>query len=268
MGAPFVRPVTVTNDGRQYLAVAAGRRVCRPFHYRWFVPKVVGSKPARWKQMTVAAVVTLAALFVWYAGTVWAAVVPFALAGVMFNVRYPVLVDLPAMVFALAAANCAREGWIVPAALLAVVAGMTKETAPLFAALWAWNPIVLVGLAAPAVRHLFKAGPIVSDDPRAVFALAHPFRAGREAHSGRLADWRLWLAPWGPLCFGFVPASPQTIAVLAAAYGQCVVATDTVRLYVWAAPVVAANLFELIPASWAFLAATAIWFWPWKGDGQ
>lgn len=264
MGRP-----TVTNDGHQYLTQAAGNRVPRPFHYRWLTGRLCGRSPARWQQMAYVAVVLYGLLLWAYTGAWVAIVVPFGLAGIMFNVRYPVLVDLPAMCAALAAAICVEHGWWPAAIALAVVAGCTKETGPVFAALWAWSPIPLVGLAAPAIRHLFwKAGADMPADADAAFALKHPFRAGWQAHAGRLYDWRLWVAPWGPILAGTGPMSVQLAATVTVAYGQCAAATDTVRLYVWAAPVLAANLFDVVPAAWWLPLAAAVVFWPWKGDGQ
>lgn len=266
--ASFVTRITVTNDGHQYLAQAAGGRVARPFHYRWLIGRLCGTDPARWQQMAYLSAGLLAAALWAYTGQLAAMVVPFALAGIWFNVRYPVLVDLPAMVAAVSTAVCVQRGWWPAAVVFAVVAGCMKETGPLFAAAYAWSPVPLVGMVAPAVRHLWKAGAQEGADEAATFALQYPVRASRRAHAGRWFDWRLWVAPWGPLAIGFGPTSPQTAVTLLLAYGQCVLATDTVRLYVWAAPVVAHNLFDFVPAAWTFPLAVGCMFWPLKGDGQ
>lgn len=260
--------VTVTNDGLQYLALARGERVPRPFHYRWLWPRLIGPDPARWDRAAVLTQIVLAGLYALYVGNVAAAAVPFTLAGLTFNRRYPVLVDLAAMSGALIAAELTRYG-LWPAALVAaLVAGTLKEQAPLYAACYAWSPLPLIGLLAPAARHLIRPGTVPPADPTAAEALAHPIRSSRRAHAGRMYDYRLWLAPWGPLLLGVVPASPQTLVTLGLAYATTAVATDTVRVYVWAAPVLAANLFHLVPAAWSLLPAAALYAWPWKGSGQ
>ena len=53
---------------------------------------------------------------------------------------------------------------------------------------------------------------------------------------------------------------------LAAGYGQLAVATDSVRLYQWAWPVLAAACVTVVP-EWLPLVALGVAFNPWKGDG-
>ena len=54
---------------------------------------------------------------------------------------------------------------------------------------------------------------------------------------------------------------------LAVGYAQLMVATDTVRLYQQAAPVVCVIAALAIPIEWALPAVLAHWFNPWLGDG-
>jgi hypothetical protein len=181
-----------------------------------------------------------------------------------FNLGHPVLVDAFAMGVAVAAAVVAE--WSIPGAVvLAVVAGCVKEAAPVFAAAYAWNPWLLLAMVAPAIRALWKTGPDVLDEKNR-WILDHPFRAGREAHKG------LWLrgimlAPWGGAIVGFAGLDWHLAVVLVLGYGQLLVATDTVRLYQWAAPTLCVAAVGAVPEVW--LPVLVVWtVWnPLAGDG-
>ena len=252
--------MSLTPDGARYLAMRY-ERVARPFHLRWLVPLLCGTDRLRWEVASRGAVVVLAGLAWWYTGSPWMAVCAL-LPGVWFNWSHPVLVDAPAMTVALLAACVWPVCW--PAAvILAVVAGCIRETAPVWAAIYAWHPLLLAGLVPVAVRWLMRAGtdPVGYDD-----ALAHPVRYSRRAHAGRWLDPFLMVTPWGPLVLGLAAPTPQLGLALAAGYGQLAVATDSVRLYQWAWPVLAAACVTVAP-EWLPLVALGVAFNPWKGDG-
>jgi hypothetical protein len=199
--------------------------------------------------------VSLAALLplgFWYAGGGWqglfVAAVPVGLGGIWrFNHTYPVLVDIPAMVCALLAACLTMNGLWWAAIPVVLVAGMVKETSPVFAAAFAWNPILLVGLLAPAVRHLQRDGEDVLDAENA-WILAHPFRAARKYH--RHDQFGSYVIPWGVAIIGLAALDVQLGAVLCLAYAQLLVATDTTRLYQWAWPTLAVAAAGVVPAVW------------------
>jgi hypothetical protein len=172
------------------------------------------------------------------------------------------------MALAVACAVASHYGApIYVVAVLALVAGSAKETAPIFAALFAWSPWPLVGLLAPlAALRIIADGPDVLDAHNA-WILEHPLRASWKFHKGHLLDGAKFLAPWGGAVAGFAHLDWQLAAVLAAAYGQVVVATDTVRLYQWAAPVMCVAAATAVPTAWLPLLVLATIWNPLAGDG-
>lgn len=242
-----------------------------PFHLRWLVPFLCRDESTRWD---VAAWAGFAGLIVgtWALVGGWAGVAAAVLVAVLPSVRFGlthrVLVDLPALGLATLSAACWVNGWAVPALVLAVVAGAVKESAPVFAALFAWSPLLLIGMAAPLVIHLARArGPDTLGEHHA-WILAHPVAASCRYHAGYLTnlDPRLAL-PWGACVVALAAPSWQLAAVLAVAYGQLTVATDTVRLYQWAAPVVAVAAVTAVPPQWWPVLIVLTAFNPLRGDG-
>ena len=241
----------LTPDGARYFA-AAKQRVARPFHYRWLLPRLLGQDVRKWKWTTHAALWACLPLMFVYAGLGWRGVAAGAmvtgLAGVWsFNRRLPVLVDGTAMAFALASAVAVQHGLWPLGLVLALVGGCVRETSPVFAALYAWNPLALIGLLAPALRHLQREGPDVLDDKNR-WILDHPMKASREYHAG--LQRAHYILPWGAAIVALSNFSPQLALTLAVAYGQLFVVTDTVRLYMWAFPVVLAAAVHAVPLVW------------------
>lgn len=252
--------MTVTPDGHRYLTLTE-TRVPRPFHFRWLIPTICRQSPLRWKVSTYLSVAALAPLAWWYTGSPWMAVCVW-LPGIQFNWRHPVLVDAPGMALALLAAVLWPVCWPVAVAVV-LVAGMVRETAPVWSAVYAWNPLLLVGLVPVAIRALQRPGP----DPCGRDAdLAHPIRSSVAAHRNRWLDPYAMVTPWGPLVVSVLALTPQLAVALAAGYAQLLVATDSVRLFQWAWPPVALAVVHVAPA-WLPLIAVGIVFNPWKGDG-
>ena len=92
-------------------------------------------------------------------------------------------------------------------------------------------------------------------------------QSSRQFHRGQWLNPLVMVAPWGPLLLGLGALTPQLAVALALGYGQLVVATDSVRLYQWAAPVLALACVAVVPPVWLPLFAVALVFNPWKGDG-
>lgn len=241
--------VRLTPDGRRYIAGTTGQTPARPFHYRWLIPAICRDQIRRWQITAWAAAAVYLAGTVAYTGHWAAAPLAAGLTGVIaLNVKHPVLVDLPAAAAAVAAAVAAHHNILWLAVLLSVTAGTMKETAPAFAALYAWSPWPLLGLAAPAIRHITtRPGPDVLDAENA-WILAHPIRASIKYHRP-LPTW-VWVLPWGACLAGLTNVDAQLAATLAVAYAQCAYATDTVRLYQWAAPVLIVATVDTIPPAW------------------
>lgn len=253
----------LTPDGVRYFA-AAQQRVARPFHLRWLLPRLCGQHFNRWQLVSRVAVVAVGVLTAVYAGSPWMVCAAF-LPGIAFSWKYPVLVDAAGMALALAAAVVFPICWPVAVAIV-LIAGCVRETSPVWASLYVWNPIMLVGLAPVAIRWLQRAGGDVLDDENA-WILRHPLKASRKYHAGLWLDWSVMVAPWGGLVAGLAGFDLRLGAALAVGYGQTLMATDTVRLYQWAAPVMALACTEALPI-WALpFVAVAVIFNPWKGSG-
>ena len=258
----------LTPDGIRYVQRV---NLPSPFHLRWLIPYLCRDESTRWD---VAAWAGLAGLIVgtWGLAGGWAGVAAALLVAVLpsvrFNLTHRVLVDLPALGLATLSAAAWVHGWTVPALVLAVVAGAAKESAPIFAALFAWSPLLLVGMVAPLVIHLSRTrGPDTLGEHHA-WILAHPVQASRQYHAGFLStlDPRLVL-PWGACVVALAAPSWQLAAVLTAAYAQLAVATDTVRLYQQAAPVVAVAAVTAVPWQWWPVLVVVTAFNPLRGDG-
>lgn len=246
-------------DGKFYVAAGGSAAVPTPYRLRWLPPAVCRQSSLRWQLLTSASLVAWGPLMSWYlAGLGFA---PWQqLAGVvllcglpaMFRlaVELPILVDPPAFALALGAAGAWTHGHHWAALGLSLAAGACKETAPVFAAIWAWHPALLIGLAGAA--WLKQAGP-VPDWARAW--LAQPFRAAWQAHRGAWLDWRAMLLPWGTLCIlaplaaGINRATLIASVAVAVGYGSLMMAQDRARLFGWAAPAVIA-MAVTVPFGW------------------
>ena len=253
----------LTPDGQRYLT-AAHTRVARPFHLRWLLPKICQSDLRRWKALSWVCVIAIGIYTALYTNNVWMGCVAF-LPGIMFNWRHPVLVDATAMALALWSALLFPYCW--PAALaVALLAGCIRETAPIWAAIYAWNPLLLIGLLPVAARSLQRQGPDVLDSENA-WILKHPIKASRKYHAGLWTDPFTMIAPWGALIAGLADLNAQLATAIAFGYGQLLIATDSVRLYQLAAPVLALSVTHALP-SWAFpFIAIGVVFNPWRGSG-
>lgn len=273
-----------TPDGVRYLHLGAGERVPKPYHLRWLVPWLCGRRDrawlvSAWSSWVAAAVLVGLLAPSWQTG-VAAGLMFAALPGIRFNVRHPILVDLPAMALAIGAAVLASQGQLVAAVVVAVLAGTAKESSPLFAAVYAWCPWLLLGLVAPAVRWLVSRPAAIADDPlrryqigpggyvpEFAWILEHPFRAGVKYHRAAWWDGAVMVAPWGAALVALADPSWQLLVALVAGYAQLLVATDTVRLYQWAAPVVCVAAATAVPAGWlVVLVVLCVWN-PLAGDG-
>lgn len=259
-------------DGARYLHLAAGNRVPRPFHLRWLLPKVCGVKPARWWAVWwVSWPVMFAAMFVWQSDAGWrvalaSAVLLAGLPGILGPAAViPVGVDLPATALTLASAACWHLGGpvvTVAAWALLVAATATRETAPVWLALWLWSPLPLIALALVAVRHLTTSTGPDPLGPKFDAIAAHPVRAALAAHRGRWRDGWLMVAPWGACLAALHRPALGLVVLLVVAYGQLLVATDTVRLVQHAAgPVMAATAASVFPVGWLPLVCVVHVFW-------
>ena len=260
-------------DGARYLAVAQDQPVPRPFHLRWVLPHFCGTNPRRWWIACIAGWLTTAVgMFAWrIQSDPWqfaaaATVVLLALPGILGpSVVIPVGVDLPSTGITLLAVALSATGqphMVAAGVVLICWAAGVKESAPVWAALWAWSPWLLIGLIPVAIRALtVKPGPDPLGEQFQRIA-DHPIRTALEHRRGRWRDAWLMAAPWGIGLLALVDPSPQLLAVLVVAHLQLLVATDTVRLVHHAAgPVVAAAAVAHVPVEWLLFAVVAHVVW-------
>lgn len=216
-------------DGRRYTSRAAQPS---PFNRRFnhWPPRVL-------------AVVSWASL-VGVAGLLgsWPAAVLFVtLPGVYFCAIMPTTVDGPALLCAWGA-SLLWPSHHAAALALSCLGGLIHERAPVFAALYAWTPWLLAGLSVSVLLALRGSASPKHDSPdladrlvghRGLIrtALAH------KPHVDMLNDTGLVWSLRGvvPLA-AWLGAPVQAWVALGVAYLSRLVATDTVRSLLWAAP--------------------------------
>lgn len=258
-------------DGARYWHAAGGGQVPQPFHLRWLLPRTCGQIIDRWWFAWFAGwPLAAGGMFAWRlaAGDGWqiaAAACLFLLALPGFlgpTVTIPVGVDIPATGLALCGVALCEAGLMPLGVGVIVIASCVRETVPVWSALWLWSPWPLVALIAPLVAHLaIKRGP----DPlggKFQDIADHPIRSALESHRGRWRDARLMVAPWGICLAALVDPGWPLALVLALAYAQLLVATDTVRLLHHAAgPALAVGAAQTIPVAWLPLACAVHVVW-------
>lgn len=263
-------------DASRYWYAASGEHVPRPFHLRWALPKLCGHDLDRWwfawfTGWTLAAV----GMFGWRisAGDGWqyaaaSAALLLALPGFLGpQVTIPIGVDIPATGLALCGvALCGFGLWPFGVLVIAAAASI-RETVPVWTALWLWSPWPLLALAVPlAISVLRKPGP----DPlgqRFQTIADHPIRSALTAHRGQWRDARWVVAPWGVCLVGLIGPTWPLVCVLILAYGQLLIATDTVRLVQHAAgPSMAAAAASVLPVRWLLLAVVVHSVWWFKPE--
>lgn len=265
------RQVLLTPDGDRYIAMGAGQRVALPFHLRWLTPRLCRDDPRRWVAATIATTILASAGIFCLAHqhglsprlALASAVLWAGLPSVRFCWKCPVLVDMPTITAAVwAAVVFDVNPWAGVA--LALFAGCVNERAPVFTALFAWNPLPLVGLIAPAVRNVQTPGDDPADPPNR-WIVAHPVESARMFHAGKWRNPIVMVLPWGGCLAALAGLDTQVVVTLAVCYAQLLVATDTVRLYQQAAPVVCIAAVAIAPLWLVPFLLAATWFNPLEG---
>lgn len=263
----------LTPDGHRYLAMADQQGPAQ-FRLRWLIPAVCGRNIRAWvtvTYMSLAVSTVLCGVLVWqHTGSLARAVAAAGLFAGLPMVRFlstaPVLVDAPGVALALLSAVAMGEGWWPLAVAAALLAGCTRETAPVFAALFAWHPLPLVGMLPVAIRYATSRPGRDVLDAHNRWVLDHPRQASKLYHRGQWTSPKVMLLPWGGCLAALVHPNPWLVGTVVVAYLQVLIATDTVRLYQWAAPVVAAAAV-LLPVPLLPVLVLAHWFNPWAGNG-
>jgi hypothetical protein len=262
-------------DAARYIAASQGTPVPRPFNLRWALPIVCRNEVVRWWVVYVASFVTLGvAVFVWrlVADDSWqvaaaVAVLVVGLPGILGpSVSVPVQVDLPSTALVAVSLIGFETGTPLGIALgvtVVAVAATVRETAPVVAALWTWTLWPLLALPVVALAWWrFKPGPDPLG-PRFQNIADHPIHTAFEHHRGQWRNGWIMVAPWGVCLAALYEPDWRLVVVLAVAYAQLLVATDSVRLYQHVACVpMAVAAAQVIPVAWLPLAAVlhVAWF--------
>jgi hypothetical protein len=142
------------------------------------------------------------------------------------------------------------------------VAACIRETAPVWSALWLWSPLPLIALCVVACRALIAKPGLDPLGPKFQAIADHPVQAALAAHRDQWRDAWLMVAPWGVCLAGLVSSDWRLWLVLALAYAQLLIATDSVRLYQHAAgPVLAVAAAQVVPVAWLPLAVVVHVVW-------
>lgn len=214
-------------DGDYYLRAASGQPVPAPYNRR-LLPRLVGQRRVTWQIVSTLALLLTGPL-VWLYTHSLAAVWLFAFLPMFhLNVRLPVLVDASGFALALGSALLWSAGQPLLAIGCAILAGGCKETAPVFAAVFAWSPWLLIGWALPLVFWRWRRA--APDQPW----LERPFQLARKTRDP--LDWRRVALPWGLCPLLLVWGNALAISALALGYAQLAAAQDDSRLYQWSAP--------------------------------
>lgn len=268
-----VRPV-LGPDAQRYLLMADGTPVVMPFQLRWLLPAVCGTDRVLWWAVWLSSFPLAAAAMVWWgiaAGHGWqaataAAALLVALPGLL-GVK-PVEAALPSMALAVVAAASFEQGWPVLGITMAVLAASVRESAPVWIALWVWNPVALVALVAPVVRWLLHRpamDPVTAGSD--VLRQVHrwPVWQALEHQDGRWRDAYMVVVPWGVTIAALYRPSWQLGALLLVAYAQLLVTTDYTRLlHTAAGPLMALTAATVLPVEWLLLAVVVhvVWWRP------
>lgn len=258
----------MARDSYRYLALAHRERVHPPFNRRVLFPILFGKDEKVWQlwtRISIIALPLLVALYVFQSLGSWqsALFAAFLMAGMPSMVYWwetPVLVDAPALCFAVGAALLPWPYNLIVAA----IGGLGRETVPIFAALYTLNPILLLGLIPVGIMAIVapKGEDLLNRDEW----LKHPIETAQKFKKGTWRSAKHFIYPWGAgLAALFYPSWQLGLTALIA-YSQLFVATDYVRLYVWAAPVVLLQVGHIDPVYMIPLIIIH-WFNPVRGEG-
>lgn len=227
-------------DGLRY---TSGRPQPKPFHRRF-----CGWPPMLLQITTYACLVALGTLM----GTWTSALMLMTLPGAWLLATRPHTVDAPAMLLAWVSAGIFRTHPYA-AVLLSCVSGFIHERGPVYAAIYAWSPLPLVGLIASGWWR--KPAP-ADQDVRVGRSFLATLMAHREDH-----DWLNWrqtffalrLLPFFAAWHGI---ERSTWIALGISWMTRLICTDIARLAFWSAPLLIRDMPD-VPAWMVMLHAVS-----------
>lgn len=224
-------------DGDRY---TSGKLQPHPFHRR-----ICSWPPRVLMVVSWASFIAIATLL----GGWRASLLFMTLPGVWFCVTHPTTVDGPSMLLAWLSSLAWAHGHPWVSVLCSCVAGLVHERAPMFAALYAWHWMPLVGLVVPLLRGLREpARPNHASPELADRLVGHGTWGAIWAHKDyidMMGDSGLvWSLRGLPAIAALVGAGPSAWASLVAAYLSRIIGTDTSRYMLWAAPPLCAGMVD------------------------
>jgi hypothetical protein len=227
-----------TQDGARY---TSGEPQPSPFHRRFhhWPPRLL--MVCSWL-----AVVAISCML----GTPARALMFVSLVGAMTMATWPTTVDGPSMALAMGAALLWPSHPVL-AVCIAAASGAVHERGPIFAALYAGTPILLVGLF--AVQWWAKQAPAHHASPELADRLVGhkstlATMLAHKPHVDLLNEGGLvWALRGIPLWAAYAGAPLQAWVALGVAFASRLVGTDTARCLMWAAP---AFLMHMDPPWW------------------
>jgi hypothetical protein len=245
--------ITLAPDSVHYLKLAQRERVPMPFCFRWFWPRVMGRRwgadVGAWAFVTTLAMILLGAAAGHRYGPLGAALLCFS-PFVRFNVSRPALVDVLPFASTCAAAWLLPSEWywLIGAGMLV---GAMRESAPIWLAAYTGSPWPLLGLLVLPYGLTLRR-PV---DPDEDSPFLSSYRAVQYFKVGKVLRWQTQLAPWGAFLATIPYLSPMQWGWIVLGYAPQTIATDTARIFYWAAPIVLPTLLALpLPTeAWAAL---------------
>lgn len=214
-------------DGRRY---TSKKPQPTPFHRRW-----CGWSRKALILSSFAGIVFVAATL----GAWWQALLFVTLPGVWFCATRPTTVDAPSMALAWGS-SLLFPSHPVLACGLSAASGFIHERGPVFAALYAWSPLPLVGLVASGWWR--KPWPKDADPFVGLPSLRETIRAHK-----RMQDWLSWgsyvMATRGVIPIAALVGVPLSAwSALVVATASRLVATDNSRIVLWGCPAMIAAM--------------------------
>lgn len=230
-------------DGWRYFEMARGSGAPKPYHYRWLLPKILGEDRSKWAIASASATILMVPAMKYMTGKWSPGLFVFTLDGVWWMARsYPVITDPVAMLAAIVAAGAVKHKHWCVAVPASLIAGASKEIAPVFAAIYCQHPLPLIGMVSPVIMTQIEPGQDITDD-FSHECVEYPVRSSWITRRGKSKSLENWIYNWGGLLAG-IRSDARTMQALILAYTQTIVGVDNDRLVQWAWPVLADNVTD------------------------
>jgi len=165
---------------------------------------------------------------------------------------FPVLTDAAAHLVTLVVACLWLSGHSTLAIVVSLIGGLIRETIPLWAALLAWHPGPLIGVASHLILRLLL--------PHRSRSKTNAIGNAMKVHAADWTDPRKLLLPWGVCLLAFGSGDIRAVTCMVAGYAMLTVANDCQRIYQQGAAAVIAGTVSMIPIGLLIPACVVQWF--------